>query len=102
ERDAELDGHQRKAFFKHLACGVETPDFVSAAAILARGLELIDQWLQDIIFKHRIVGRDIALIDAVEIALAHIKRVEPQAPRDVVKHILDAQYALRPPKAPEC
>ena len=55
---------------------------------------------RDIVFDVHAIGRDIAPV-AIEIALAHIERVEPELDGDRIHHALAEHHALRTAEAAE-
>ena len=66
-------------------------------AIVGRALAAVDQLRQDVVLDLHAVGRDVAAV-AVEIALAHIERIEAERPGDLVDRALDAIMPCGPPK----
>src|SRR5690606_42115795 len=94
ERNAELDGNRRKASFQHFACRVELADFFAATTVLTALFKLIDQLVNNVVFDQHFIGRYVAFVTPIEVALAHVKRVNAQTTGNVVQHVLDTQDSL--------
>ena len=63
--------------------------------------KLIDDVVNDVVFDHLTVVRDVAFADAVEDCAPHLQRIQPQRARDVIDDALDDHHALRPAEAAE-
>jgi hypothetical protein len=101
EADAELHRRDRQAALEHRALRVPRRDLAAPLAI-GRGLfEPLQQRLQDVVLHRHLVVRHVAIGDAVQVAPAHIQRVQPEVARDVAQQGLDDDHALRPAKAAE-
>ena len=57
--------------------------------------------MQNVVLDLHVVVRDIALTDAVEIALAHFERIAAERTRDFIHHRLYRHHPLRSAKAAE-
>ncbi|KDB51037.1 hypothetical protein X805_33380 [Sphaerotilus natans subsp. natans DSM 6575] len=99
EADAELHRRQRQALLQHRAGGVEGGD-LGAARVVAGALgQLVDQRRDDVVLDRLAVGRDVAVLGAVEVGAAYRQRVEPEPARHLVEDHLHRQGALRPAEA---
>ena len=98
EGDAELDRRQRDAALEVAALGIERRDRLAPRAVVRRCLQRLDQLGRDVVGHLHAVRRHVAA-GAVEIGLAHVERIEPERPRDVVEHPLDRDHALRSAEA---
>ncbi len=96
EGDAELHRCERQPALDDRAGGIPRRDFGAARAVIAIGFQRVQQLREDVVGDALAVGRDIALADAIEVALAHVQRIHVQCSGDGVHHFLDAEHALRP------
>ena len=95
EADAELDRGQRQAALEHRASRVPRRDLLAPLAV-GRGLfEPLQQRLQDVVLDRHLVVRHVSIRDPIQIAPAHIQRVESEVSRDVAQQGLDDDHALR-------
>src|SRR5204862_1896279 len=101
ERDAELDGSERDAALQYRAAGVERADRLAPRVVVGALFELRYDVVDHVIDDRLMVMGDVALVDAVEIELAHIQRILAEMARDLVDDGLDAHHALRPAEAAE-
>src|SRR5690606_39125604 len=98
---SKLDWHQGHALFEHPAASIEIVNFLATLAIIARGLQLIDKFVHDVVLNLHLVRRDIAIALSVEVEFSDIQRIFAQTPCYVVNDVLYAQYALRAPESSE-
>ena len=82
------------------APGVELAHRPPPAPIVARAFAAVDQRRQDIVLDRHAVGRDVAAF-AIKVRLAHVERIEPERPRDLVDRALGDHHALRSAEAAE-
>ncbi len=101
EADAELHRRDGDAALDHGARGVPRRDGFAPLPILAVALQLRDQRLQDVVLDLHLVVGDVAVFHAVEVAQAHVQRIQAEPARDVAQDGLDHDHALRPAEAPE-
>ncbi len=100
ERDAELDRGQRQPTLEHRALAVESGNLGATGLIVGAGFQLTDQ------FRQYVMGDGLAVVGgiaagAVEIALAHLQRVQSQITGNVIHRLFDHHHALRAAKAAE-
>jgi hypothetical protein len=55
--------------------------------------------VDDVVLDHLVIGRDVPVIDAVEVALAHLQRVEADRIGNLLHHPLADHHALRAAEA---
>ena len=55
--------------------------------------------MDDVVLDHLVIGRDVAVIDAVEVALADLQRVEADRVGDLLQHPFACHHALRAAEA---
>ncbi len=101
ERDAELHRRQRQAALEHRAGRVEGAHGLAAGAVVGRGFQFVEQFVDDVVFHGLAVRRDVVPVLAVQVGAAHIQRVASERARDVVQDGLDGERALRPAEAAE-
>ena len=83
-----LTGVSARPFAQNIAaCLLNSSTRLAAVAIVARRLELLDDVESDIVFDLHAIRRHIAAV-AIEIALAHIERIETEPDRDRIHHAL--------------
>ena len=100
--DAEFDRREREAALDDRTVGVPQGDGVTPLSIARGACDFQKQGLQDVVFHLHLVMRGVAAhLVAVQIAQAHIERVQAQMARDVAHDGLDYDHALGPAKAPE-
>ncbi len=101
ERDAELHRRQRQAALEHRAGRIERTHGFAPRTVVGRGFQLVEQFVDDVVFYRLAVWRDVVPVFAVEVGAAHIQRVAAERARDVVQDVLDGERALRPAEAAE-
>ena len=101
ERDAEFDRRERDAALEDQAAGVERADRLAPRVIVGALFELPHDVVDHVVDDRLVVVRDVALVDAVEIELAHVEGILAEVARDLVDDALDAHHALRPAEAAE-
>jgi hypothetical protein len=101
ERDAELQRRQRETALEHRALLVERGDVLAPRAVVAAGLQLGHEFVDDVVGHGLAVRRDVVLRLAVEVDAPHVERVALQFARHRVEDVLDGDGALRPAEAAE-
>ena len=101
EGDAELDRGQRQAAHNHLGLGVGRTQRRTPRPVVGRGLQGLDDLQGDVVLDLLVVGRDVALGLAVEVALADVQRVLAGGEGDLLDQALAPEHALRPAEAAE-
>ena len=99
EADAELHRCQRQSALQGGLRRVPGGDLGAARAVIAAVRQLGDQRLQDVVLHRHTVVRGIALGGSIEIAQAHIQRVQAQGSGDVAQDHFGHHHALRPAEA---
>ncbi len=94
ERDAELDGRERKPALDYCVVRVPLCNGMAALTIGAAGLELARDERQNVVVDDLPVVRDISFADAIEIGATDIEWIEPQRARNVIDHLLDDHHRL--------
>ena len=94
ERNTELDRGQRQTTLEHRALAVEGGNLGAASLIVGAGFQLTDQLRQHVMINHLTVVGGIAA-GAVEVALAHLQRVQTQMAGNVIHRLFDHHHALR-------
>ena len=101
ERDAELHRRDRQSALDQRMSRVPGGDRFAPSAVIAVASELRDQLRRDVVFDRHAVMRDIARRIAIQVALAHVERVQAQRVRDIAEDGLDRDHALRSAEAAE-
>ena len=75
KRDAEFDGRQRNAALQDGAGRVEFPDRFTTRDVVRALFELIDDFVNNVVFDRLPIVRDVSILSAVEVDAADLKRV---------------------------
>ncbi len=100
EGNTKLHRRQRQPALEHRALLVEGTDLGAARLIVRAGFQLVDQLGQHMMGNGLAVMGGVAAF-TVEVALAHLQRVQLQVASDVIHRLLDHHHALRATKAAE-
>ena len=103
EGDAELHRRQGEALLEDRVLRVEGLHRLAPGAVVGGGFQLLDDLADDAVGDGHVVGRDGRLFPGagIEVALAHVERIEPGHEPDLVHRPLDADHPLRPAEAAE-
>jgi hypothetical protein len=101
EGDPELHGRQRQAALEDHAPRIERGDLLATPAVVARGLELVDDAVDDVVADDLPVRRRVPRLGAVEVGAPHVERVLAEAAGDGVEDVLHGDRALRAAEAAE-
>ena len=102
EGDTKLQRRQRQAALEHRAAGVEGIHRLTARTVVAGDLQLLHQFMNDVVHHRLLIRCDVVAVRAVEVDTAHIQRITAQLARNRLHDVLNGNRTLRATKAAEC